>query len=250
MTAVVDVAARLAERTAGARAARLRRALLALLAVAVLAGLGWVLLASPLLAVERVSVAGTARTTPQQVTQAAAVVVGTPLARVDVDAVRRRVAALPTVARVEVERSWPTTLRLRVAERRAVVGVLEEGAVTLLDGEGVPFATQPQMPEGAVRLQVPAPGPDDATTREALAVLAELPPDLRSRLAIVRAPSPQEVSLLLEDGRRVVWGTPGRAEDKAAAALSLLRLPGTVYDVRSPDVVVRTGPGVVAPTPG
>ena len=250
MSVVLDVATRLTERAAGSRAARVRRALVVLLAAAVLAGLGWVLLASPLLAVERVAVAGTARTTPEQVTRAAAVVVGTPLARVDVDGVRRRVGALPTVARVEVERAWPATLRLRVVERRAVAGVLAEGSVTLLDGEGVAFARARTLPGGAVRLQVPRPGSDDATTRSALAVLDELPDGLRSRLAIVRAPSPEAVSLLLRDGRKVVWGGPGRAQDKAAAALALLRLPGAVYDVRSPDVVVRQDPGVAPPTPG
>ena len=250
MSAVLDAASRLTERAAEVRAARVRRALLALLSAVVLAGLGWVLLASPLLAVDEVAVSGTDRTTPQQVTRAAAVVVGTPLARVDVDGVRRRVRALPTVARVEVERAWPTTLRLRVVERRAVAGVLEQGSVTLLDGEGVPFATERVMPPDAVRLQVPRPGPGDATTRSALAVLDEVPDDLRRRVAIVRAPSPEAVSLLLQDGRRVVWGRPGRAADKATAALALLRLPGTVYDVRSPDVVVRVDPGVVLPTPG
>lgn len=250
MTSLLDAATRLRERADAARASRVRRVLVAAGVLLALGALGWLLLASPMLAVDRLTVAGTARTTPAQVTQAAGVRLGTPLARVDVDAVRERVGALPAVARVEVVRGWPATLRLRVIERRAVVGVVAAGSVTLLDGEGVAFARERRMPAGTVRLQVPRPGPRDATTRSALAVLAELPADLRSRLAIVRAASPDAVALLLRDGRKVVWGPPGRAGDKAAAVTALLRLPGTVYDVTSPDVVVRTEAGVASPTAG
>lgn len=250
MTSVLDAGERLRERADAARATRLQRVLAALAVAVVLGALGWLLLVSPVLAVDRLAVAGTERTTPAQVTAAAAVRLGTPLARVDVAGVRERVAALPAVQRVEVHRAWPATLRLRVVERTAVAGVLSEGSVTLLDAQGVAFGTERTMPAGAVRLQVPRPGPRDTTTRSALAVLAELPADLRSRLAIVRAASPDAVSLLLRDGRKVVWGGPGRAGDKAAAATALLRLPGTVYDVTSPEVLVRTGPGVATPSAG
>lgn len=250
MTPVLDAGERLRERAEPARASLLRRVLVGLAVAAVLGALAWVLLASSLLAVERLTVAGAQRTSAAQVTQAAAVRLGTPLARVDADGVRERVSALPAVARVEVHRSWPATLRLRVVERTAVAGVLQQGSVTLLDREGVAFGRERTMPKGAVRLQVPQPGPRDATTRSALAVLEELPRDLRARLAIVRAPAPDAVALLLKDGRKVVWGAPGRAEDKGAAATALLRLPGDVYDVTSPEVLVRTGPGVAAPSPG
>lgn len=222
-----------------APSSRLRRATALVLAALVVGALGWVVLSSSLLGVDDVRVRGTGRVTPAQVEQAADVALGTPLARVDVEAVRRRVLRLAPVASVTVARRWPGTLSLQVVERRPAVYVAEPGKVTLLDRTGVAFAVEPGRPDGVVRLQVAHPGPDDDTTRSALAVLDELPGDLRARVAILRAPSPTAVSLLLRDGRQVVWGGPGRAPDKAAAALALLRLPGTVYDVTSPDVVVR-----------
>ncbi len=218
---------------------RLRRLSALVLAALVVGALGWVVLQSSLLGVDDVRVRGAGRVTPAQVEQAAGVPLGTPLARVDVEAVRRRVLQLAPVASVTVARRWPGTLSLQVVERRAEVWVGSPGKVTLLDRTGVAFAVEPKAPDGAVRLQVAHPGPQDATTRSALSVLGELPAELRTRVAIVRAPSPSSVSLLLRDGRQVVWGTPGRAGDKAAAATALLRLPGTVYDVTSPDVVVR-----------
>lgn len=233
---------------------RARRACAVVLGLLVVGALGWVVLRTPLLGVDRVRVTGEDRVSAAQVVALAAVPLGTPLARVDVEAVRRRVAALPAVREVVVSRSWPSTLRVRVVERRPVAWVAATRGVTLLDRDGVAFDTEPRPPTGAVRLQVPAPGPHDPTTRSALAVLDELPEGLRTRLAIVRAASPEAVSLLLRDGRQVVWGGPGRARDKAVAAEALLRLPGTVYDVTSPDVVVRreAGPsaGVGSAPPG
>ncbi|MCU1692908.1 MAG: cell division protein FtsQ [Frankiales bacterium] len=233
-----------------APSSRLRRASAVVLAAVVLGALGWVVLESSLLGVDDVQVRGTSRVTPAQVEQAAGVALGMPLARVDVEAVRSRVLQLAPVASVTVARRWPGTLSLRVVERRPAAGVVEPGKVTLLDRTGVAFAVEPRLPPGTVRLQVAHPGPRDATTRSALSVLDELPGPLLARVAIVRAPSPTSVSLLLRDGRQVVWGAPGRAGDKAAAAQALLRLPGSVYDVTSPDVVVRRGPaGVPGVTP-
>lgn len=209
------------------------------LVLLVVAGLGWLVLGSSLLAVDRVVVTGTSRVSEADVLAAAGVAPGTALARVDVAGVRHRVGALPPVERVSVDRSWPSTLRLRVVERTAVAGVATAGGVRLVDREGVPFATTAALPAGTVRLQVPSVGPRDPSTRASLAVLAELPAGLRGRLAIVRAATPTAVTLLLRDGRQVVWGAPGRARDKGVEAEALLRLPGDVYDVTSPDVLVR-----------
>lgn len=234
---------RLAERARAARderrSRRLKRALLVLTGLTPVALVAWAVLVSGLLAVERQTVTGTGRLQPAQVLEAAAVADGTPLARVDVAAVRDRVEQLAPVAAVEVRRDWPRTLELAVTERVPVAGVLGDGGFVLVDAEGVPFATEPALPPGVVRLQVHQPGPEDGPTGAALAVHAELPPALREQVAIVRAESPSAVQLRLRDGRTVVWGAPGDAPVKAAAATALLELPGTVVDVSAPGVVTR-----------
>jgi cell division protein FtsQ len=214
---------------------RFRTALVFLLPVATLA---WVVLASSWLAVDRLDVRGVERLTAAQVVAAAAVEPGTPLGRVDTGAVADRIGTLAPVADVVVRRSWPGTLSVVVTEREPAAGVLVDGKVTLVDAGGVPFATEPELPEGVVRLQVHDPRPDDGATRAALDVHAALPEPLRSRVRIVRAASPSNVVLLLNDGRQVVWGRPGGTELKAAAAQALLTKPGSVYDVSAEDVAV------------
>ncbi len=198
--------------------------------------LAWLLLASPWLKVDGITVEGNTRLTAQRVQIAVGVPPGTPLARVDTGAVERRVQRLPAVESVEVTRSWPDTLVVTVKERHAVVGVLDRGTWTLVDRDGVAFGSATALPEGAVRLQVRALGPDDPSTRAALAVLAELPQGLRSRVVVVRAASDVAVSLQLRGGRTVVWGPPGGAVTKAAAVLALLKRPGKVLDVSAPGV--------------
>ncbi|MDD9206665.1 FtsQ-type POTRA domain-containing protein, partial [Georgenia sp. 10Sc9-8] len=107
---------RLAERDAAARRLLLRKVLLTLLALAVLAAVGWLLLISSVLALraEEVTVAGTGTTVqPGDVRAAVEPAIGTPLARVDVGQMRERVAAVPNVRSVDVARDWPHGLTVQ-----------------------------------------------------------------------------------------------------------------------------------------
>jgi cell division protein FtsQ len=226
-----------AERTER-RGRRMRRVGSTLVLLLPLVALGWVLMASSWLGVDRVQVTGTSRLDPDAVVEAAAVAGGTPLARVDTAAVEERVGRLAPVQDVAVRRTWPGTLTVDVTERTPVAAVLQDGRFSLVDAEGVVFASEPVMPKGVVRLQVNEPGPDDPSTLASLEVYAALPDALRARVRIVRAVSPSGVLLWLNDGRQVVWGRPGETDTKAAAALALLDKPGQVYDVSAGDVVV------------
>jgi len=234
---------RVAPLAARRRAARRRqwrhRLARVLLVVLPLTALTWVLLFSSWLAVDRIEVVGVQRLSAEQVRTAAQVEPGTPLARLDTGRLVQRIGALPPVAEVQVSRSWPGALRVQVRERVAVAAVLEGGGARLVDGSGVVFATEAALPAGVVRLQVYRPGATDPSTRAALSVLQELPGALRTQVRTVRAASPSKVVLLLGGGKTLVWGSPGGAATKSAAARALLPMPGTVVDVSAPGVAVR-----------
>ena len=255
----------LADRVEAGRSARrsrgVRRSARALLLLAPVLGLAWVLLGSSWLAVDRVQVVGAVRLSAAEVERAVAVGSGTPLARVDTGAAERRVAALPPVLAVEISRSWPGTLRVEITERTAVAGVVgavgaagsagvsAADGVRLIDAAGVLFGAERALPAGLVALRVEAPGPQDPTTRAALQVHADLPVALRQRVRAITARSPSAVELVLADGKQVVWGAPGGTATKAAAALVLLRTDSTVVDVSAPGVVVRRGGPSPSPSP-
>jgi cell division protein FtsQ len=198
-----------------------------------------VLLVSTWLAVDEVTVTGTSRLSVGEVAAAADVRVGVPLARLDLSAVEDRVAALAPVAQVSAVRSWPGTVLLEVTERAPAAAHVGRDGVRLVDATGVPFATVPDVPAGMLRLEVDRPAPGDPATAAGLEVAADLPPDLRARVAGVGAASASTVTLSLVDGRTVVWGSPGDTATKAAAVLAMLPMEGRTFDVSAPGVAVR-----------
>lgn len=241
---VVPAGPRLEARARAERSGRrrrwARRLLRATAVVVPLAVLAWVVLLSPLLAVDRVQVAGAGRLTAEQVVEAAAVPSGTPLARVDDERVGDRVRSLAPVASVRVRRVWPGTLRVEVTERVARVAVARPDGALLLDAEGVAFGTDPAPPPGLPLLEIGEPEAGGPATRAALAVLLDLPPELAGQVAVLRASTPSDVSFQLADGRTVVWGPPGGTATKTAALRALLGKPGSRFDVSSPGVAVRS----------
>jgi cell division protein FtsQ len=220
-----------------------RRRLAALLAgVVLLVGLGFggrvLLYDSGLFDVEMVEVTGTVAVPQADVLAAAAVQPGAPLAAVDTDAVATRVAALPAVESVSVGRSWPHTVTVAVTERVPVAAVSTSQGPALVDRSGVVYRGAPAP--GLPRLTT-TPRSGDPATLAAVAVLTSLPEALRVQVetagaAVVAPGAPGQVTLGLTDGKEVRWGTPERAEEKAAALAALLTQPGTVYDVTSPDL--------------
>ncbi|MBO0827096.1 MAG: FtsQ-type POTRA domain-containing protein [Streptosporangiales bacterium] len=212
--------------------------LLGLVLVVLLAG-GWtyVIYGSTVFAADRVAVTGTHRLTAAQVRAAAAVPVGTPLARVDLRAVQARVASLVQVAAVKAYRDWPDTVHISVRERVPVAAVQRNGAWWLVDRTAVVVArstARPQLPA----LSVANPEPDDAATRSALAVVVALPRPLARQVHTVSAATPDSVSLQLAKHVVVVWGNADRSDRKARVFTTLRKAQphGRVYDVSSPDV--------------
>lgn len=85
------------------------------------------------------------------VLEALSITVGSPMTGVDLDEVARRVAALPKVAGVEVERDWPGAVVVWIVERRAVVNAVgSDGRLAALDADGMVLehldAADPSLP--------------------------------------------------------------------------------------------------------
>ncbi len=224
-------AARPARRPSG-RSVRVRTVLIGAAVVAAVLGLIGIAWLSP---VRTVEVVGATAIPQEDVLARLELAEGTPLLQVDTAAAAQRVAALPRAASVRVQRVYPSTVRVTVTEREAVVFVDAPDGTHSLDADGVDFAVEPP-PMLTPRLVTPVPGPGDPATAAAIEVLAALPPELRVQVGEVNAPSASEVSLTLHDGRVVVWGTVDRSDRKARVVLPLLTQPGQTYDVAAPDL--------------
>jgi cell division protein FtsQ len=198
--------------------------------------LGWLVYGTPALGVRHVQVYGNTLVSADEVRAAAAIPDGTPLASLDLGAVRQRVAALTPVRHAEVTRDWPFTVRIDVTERVGVAALPQpDKTFKVIDASGVVFRTVQANP-GLPTLKLAAPGPDDPTTQAALTVLAALRPPLRDDLATLVADSPAGIRLRLIGGREIIWGDATENDAKSVAATELLGQPGAVIDVSAPQL--------------
>ncbi|HEX8864065.1 MAG TPA: FtsQ-type POTRA domain-containing protein [Lentzea sp.] len=214
----------------------LRRRLVALLTLFSIVGLTYGVFFTPLLGVRAVDVHGAVVLTDDEVRRAAAIEPGSPLVRLDLAGIRERVAAVPRIASIEVERQLPGTVRLLITERVPVGSVKLSDGFHLVDSTGKDYAVLPGAAPGVPDLVLAAPSSTDPATRAVVGVLNELPEKLRPEVVAVAATSGADVKVTLTGNRTVKWGSADDTPRKAAVLLVLLSRPGTTYDVSAPDL--------------
>lgn len=233
---------RFVERAAQARGLRLRRWLVALLVVAAVVGLGWLLGVSSLLDVRRVEVTGAEKADVAAIEQVAQQELGTPLARVDGSEVSARITdEVPGVKSADIDRGWPHTLKVEVTSRVPVLAVREDEGLRLLDMEGVAIRTVPTAPKG-----VPTVTAEDGAevsghgVKTARGMLEALPEDMRERVRDVTVDGADQVSFRL-GGTTIVWGDAQSPDVKVRVIPILLEKKPEVIDVSAPGSPVTRG---------
>ncbi|MEO3938639.1 FtsQ-type POTRA domain-containing protein [Dermatophilaceae bacterium Soc4.6] len=228
------------------RASRVRRrpwrvAAAALALVVAAAVVVWALAISSLFAVRTVTVTGlTDARERSAATAAAAVVAGTPLARVDTGAVAARVTEIPTVGEVKVSRSWPGTIVVAVTRRQPVLAVrLPSSRIQLVDATGLAYSTVASVPRGVPLVTSSAATPAPEGLQAAASVLTILPSSLRAKVGGVTVTSADLVTFTL-GGVTVRWGGLADGAKKLAVLQVLLRTSPTTIDVSAPDTPTTT----------
>ena len=233
------LAARMAERDAAERHLLRRRVALTLGVVALLAGVAWILLVSPLLALqaEDVDVTVTGTTVDREAVLAAVEPeVGTPLLRVGPAGLVDRLEGITEVKQAQVSRAWPNGLVVTVVAREPVAAASAADGWVLLDAAGVQVGVVSEVPEGLPEVTVPLETSEaTAPALEAvLTVLGAMPQDLLAQVAQAGATGPGQVTLVLDDGATVQWGSATENELKSAVLGVLRQQPAAVYDVTVP----------------
>ncbi|MET9766808.1 FtsQ-type POTRA domain-containing protein [Streptomyces sp. NPDC006415] len=231
-----------------------RRLLLILIGVAVAlltAFAVWVLYGSSWLRVEKVSTSGVDVLTREEVEAAAATPIGAPLVSVDTGAMERRLRQkLPRIDTVDVVRSWPHGIGLKVTERKPVLLVEKGGKFVEVDAKGVRFATVDKAPKGVPLLELkPEPSAslrrfgDDRLLREAVRVAGDLPAGVAKEVEVVRVSSYDAITLRLTRDREVTWGS---GEDGPVKARVLVALMKAAPKAGQFDLSAPTAPAVSA----
>lgn len=214
------------------------RAQVIALVTILLVGFGvWVVYASPWLGVKSVDVEGTSYLTPHEVERVADVPIDTPLARLDLNAVEDRVAELPAVAAVDVERDWPDGVHIVIQERTAIAVVKQDHKLHGMDADGVLYRTYRHRPD---RLPLVRAGQlDDKGSADALhevaGVIASLDRSIARKVDHVEVASMDAIELVLSNGKQVQWGSAAQSDLKARVLATLLEVNASVYDVSVPE---------------
>lgn len=230
----VIVPERFRQRVKAVRRQRLRRRTVAAALIAAPVLLAGAVTVTPLLDVRDIDVRGTARLRAADVTAAARIRPGTEMLRLDLSAIERRVAALPLVRSVTVHRRWPSRVEIVVVERQPAIVVATSTGYALYDAEGF-VVSRTAAPSRAAPLLTLAPGaPSERIVPGAVFLMRYLPVGVRARVRALRASTPDDLSLTLDDGAVVVWGSAEQSPEKLRALVSLLPRRARHYDLRAP----------------
>ena len=238
--------ARFAERARAHRARTLRRLAWSAGGALVAGALAWILLWSPVLALDPEQVVVTGAGTVVRTGDMDAVVdavAGVPLPRLDTIGLRATVLDVPGVRDARVTRAWPRGLAISLLAREPVAAVPDGERVQLLDVEGVAVGRAKNAPEGLPLVNVPV--GDGRTLAAVLGVLEALPLELAADVKSVAAQTMDTVTMELRDGARVDWGSADETELKAAVLQALRSAKkskdATWFDVSAPTLPVTKG---------
>ena len=218
------------------------RAVLAFVLVCLLVGGGvWAFWFSSWLAVDKIDVRGAQTVSADDIRDRADIPVGEPLAQVDLAEAEARVGSLAVVKTVDVSRQWPDGILVSIEERVAIAVVDIGGRLRGMDAEGVVFRDYKRPPPGLPRVETSL-GTTSEALREAAAVISALPQSLTAIVDYVEVETVDQISLVLRDGRVVIWGSSADSETKAQVLEELLQTPAAVYDVSVPSRPTTSGP--------
>ena len=221
---------RFARRQWARRWLSLRYVVAAVAVVALLATSVWLVFFS----VQKVEVVGNDLLSDARIREMADLPMGEQLALVDLDRADARVGSLAEVRSVDVTRAWPDGVRIEVVERTAVAVVDISGRLRGLDADGVVFREYRTAPKGMPRIRPGAAAGTDAL-KEAATVVSALPQDLASRIDHVEVATVDQITLVMRDQRRVMWGSAEESALKAQVVDRLLAAQeASVYDVSVP----------------
>ena len=238
---------------------RLRR-LLAVLGLSSLVLAGWALLRSPALDVDEIVVSGAAQTSEQDVVAALGIEQGDALVDVDAAAAAARVAALPWVFEVAVDRSWAGSISVALVERDPDLVALDaQGSPWWVDADGAVLGAAPPD-HGLVAVEgvaPPAPGDVIAAPSAALRIAASLPADVRPLVAAVEVRDGGEIWVRLHarpgevdaqgaprsDGGHALIGD-GRDLDASLRSLAIVLAQVDLTDLVVVDLRVPANPVV------
>jgi cell division protein FtsQ len=198
---------------------------------------------SPLLAIQQVTVVGTERLNPDEISKALAGQIGTSLPLFSQDKIAEALAGFTLIESFTATALPPNELQVKVSERQALCIVEFEGALWLHDPAGVRIALA-QPTDLLPRILINEEPTSSQRFRNSVDVLLALPVELLAQVEIIQANTKDDVQMSLRGnlGQRISWGDSSDAVLKSKVLQALMvnnqGASGVTFDVSSPNAPV------------
>lgn len=163
---------------------------------------------------------------------------GTALAMLNTSHVESQIGELVGVSAVQVERVWPTGLRVAITPSEPVAAIPAAEGFALVTETGEQVNASDDAPTDLPVVDVPVGEDNERILSGVLGVLERTPADLRGRIENVQAETEDSIHFVLRDGPRVEWGSVDQTPLKAEVLQTLLDSEAaegaTVIDVSAP----------------
>jgi cell division protein FtsQ len=198
---------------------------------------------SPVLSVQQVTVVGTQRLNPEEISKALAGQIGKPLPLLNQDEIAQSLAGFTLIESFAATALPPNGLQIRVSERQALCIIETEGALWLHDPAGVRIALA-QPTDLLPRILITEEPTSSQRFRDSVDVLLALPVELLAQVEVIQANTKDDVQMSLRGslGQRISWGDSSDAVLKAKVLQALIAnnqgATGVTFDVSSPNAPV------------
>ena len=209
----------------------MKRKLIALAAIAVLAGSTYLLGYSSFFTVSSIEVTGSDRFVSTGITK------GEKLARVEPRAIATKLERLDWIQSAQVSRNWINGKVVIEITQRTPIAIFKN---QVIDSSGSSFVPQGATPVGLVEIQ--ARGIEEAT--KAVKFFTELPEELKSSLSVVKVRATGALVFIVENKGKnleVRWGSNSENELKLKVYNALIALPENA-DIKRVDVSAPHAP--------
>lgn len=217
-----------------------RRVIIAsIAAVSLLAVLVTVAVLSPLLAVRKIEIVGTSRVPATAIEKDLKSLMGKPLPQVTSEELAAKLSKYQLIDSVSAVALPPSTLRVVVVERTAIVVVKINEILYLYDAAGVQLGRA----KGSDKLPIvenPGDPASSKTFKQAINVILSIPLELLPKVASISASSKDDVVLRLRNyNQKILWGDDSDPALKARVLSALMKHYekrfGQTFDVSSPN---------------
>lgn len=189
------------------------------------------------LLIRNVTVTGTERLSQDEVRSVAQIKLESPMVDLNSEEIISRIRQIDTVLNVEVRKGWPDSVVIAIEERVPIALTDLADGRYLVDETGKAFRRA-----GPADVHLFVFSPNETARGLAARVSREMPDWLVGDINRIESFDAKRATVILNSGRKIVWGDEFKSQDKTAVLLVLLRTNEGDIDISTVEVPVLKVP--------